>query len=93
MRRVDTRNLIKGQTILVGEIGVGKFEVAEVERNRVEFKDWDKIDMDKGSIKKERVGEISHEGRRGSIFVLSKEEIKEVEKIKNKIKMLKELDK
>ena len=93
MKRVDLKNLKKGQVVLVGELGVGKFEVAEVEFNRVEFKNWEKIDMKKGSILKERGGEISHQKGKGSVVILNSKDIIKVNKIKNKIKMLEELDK
>ncbi len=92
MERVNLTDLEEGQTILIGEIGVGEFGVAKVEYNRVEFEDWDKINMDKGIISHEGKGEISHKEGKGVAYVLDKKEIKEVEKIKNKIKMLKELD-
>lgn len=93
MKRVNVKNLKKGQIVLVGELDAGKFEVAEVEYNRVEFKNWDKIDMTKGSIIKKLGGEISHQGREGSIYVLNSADIIKINKMKDKIKMLEELEK
>lgn len=79
--------------VLVGEIGVGKFDVAEVSENTVHFKDWNKIDMDKGSIVCKGIGVVDDEDDKGNItdgcmWVLSSAEIKKVEQIKNKIKIL-----
>lgn len=91
MERVNIRNLKKGQIVLVGEVGVGKFEVAEVKENVVNFKNWDKIDMNKGEISSEMGGEVSHKTK-GCMIVLNSKEIKEVEAIKNKIKMLDSLE-
>lgn len=42
------QNLKKGQVILTGRLGVGKFEVARVKDICVSFNDWDKVDMKNG---------------------------------------------
>ena len=96
MKRINTRNLKKGQIILVGDIGKGKFEVAEVREVSVHFDNWTKIDMDKGILVNSGGAIINNKDKDGNVtegcmLVLDSEEIKEVETIKNKIKMLENL--
>ncbi len=90
MKKVYTKDLKKGQIVLIGELGVGEFGVAEVMSNQVKFKNWDKIDMNKGTLLKNGNGEVSQEDK-GYLNVLNSSEVKKVEMIKNKILMLENL--
>ena len=93
MEYVKMKNLKKGQLVLVGEIGKGKFEVARLRDIGFHFEDWNEINMDEGIIREKSsgFGVISLNKLRGGMNVLNPTEIKEVEKIKNKIKMLENL--
>ncbi len=91
MRLVNLRDLKKGQIVVEGELGVGKFKIVEVESNEITFINRETIDMKNGSMVKEEDGYISHEESRGSIMVLNSSDLKKVDKIRAKMKMLEEL--
>lgn len=92
MRWVRLKDLKIGDVILVGkELSVGKFEVAEFKEHLIDLKNWEKIDMNKGTLKK--CGDTGHlKGFYGVVKVLNPSELKKLKKIKIKIKMIKGLD-
>ncbi len=91
MKLVKAKDLKVGQVVLFGDLDGDKFEVAEVREVSVHFKNWENIDMTIGNILKRGDGLINLVGTNGAVKVLSSAEVIEVNKMKNKILMLKEL--
>ena len=90
MRYIKLKNVKKGQIVAEGEIGVGKFAVAEVEDVIIHIKNIRGIDMDKGVIEKYKDSKNSlYDYKR--VEILNLEEIKKIKQIENKIKMLENL--
>lgn len=88
MRWVKMGNLKKGQIVVEGKLGVGKFTVAELSDITFNFVKCKKFDMKKGIIIEEGKGVVIFEEIVNGINSLNKEEIKKVKMIENKMKML-----
>lgn len=94
MKSVKVENLKVGQIVLVGDLDGDNFEVAEVREVAVHFKNWDNIDMKKGTLLKKEDGRIDIQKNKGGIIsVLNSAEMIKVNKMKNKILIVKELSK
>ncbi len=91
MKFINLRDLKEGQIVVVGTLGVGKFEIAEVKANKITFINREIIDMKKGSMVEEDEGYVSHKEGHGGMWVLNSSDLKKAKKIKDKILMLKEL--
>lgn len=88
MKLVKVKDLKKGQIVLTGKLGEGNFDVAEVKSIKVDFRNWDSIDMVNGVLCKKGNGIIDLQGKEGAVQVLNSSEMIKVNGIKNRILML-----
>lgn len=92
MRWIKMESLRGGQININGELGVGKFAVAEVDEIVFKFKNWKEINMGKGTIEeKGNDGIVVYKKISGGMTILNKKEIKKLKMIENKMKMLENL--
>lgn len=89
MKLIETSKLKIGDWILDGNsIKKGKFIIARV--NKIEFDNFEEIDLDKMDIKDKGKGIISKSD--GIINLLNKREIKQIQILRTKLKTLKGLE-
>lgn len=92
MKTIETKKLKIGDWVLLkGEnIKDGKFSIAKVELKKVELKDWETLDLKNGKI--EIIGKGEFTGESGNVTLLNKKEIKAIEILRKKLKILNNLD-